>query len=63
MRFFASLRVTGTFESLAVGWGGGGGGGGGGGAPPQQKKKPTPPNYINYCHSERNEVERRIYNE
>jgi hypothetical protein len=53
MRFFASLRVTGTFESLAVGRGLCFGVG----------PNPTPPNYINYCHSERNEVERRIYNE
>jgi len=49
MRFFASLRMTGTFESLAVG-----------GVGLRLCRKPTPPNNINYCHSERNEVERRI---
>jgi len=41
MRFFASLKMTGTFESLAlggVGFVGGGGGGQENHTPPQKKK-------------------------
>jgi len=49
MRFFVSLRMTGTFESLAVGVDG-----------LRLCRKPSTPDNFNYCHSERNEVERRI---
>ena len=49
MRFFASLRMTGTFESLTMD-----------GVGLLHSRKPTPSDNLNYCHSERNEVERRI---
>jgi len=49
MRFFASLRMTGTFESLTVG-----------GVGLLHSRNPTPPHNLNSCHSELNEVERRI---
>ena len=49
MRFFASLRMTGTFLRLDVGV-----------VSLRLCRKPTTPNKLNSCHSEGNEVERRI---
>jgi len=49
MRFFASLRMTACYNDIHLGWVGW-----------RRSRQPTHPSNEKHCHSERNEVERRI---